>query len=162
MFSIRDITEHKRAEEKLQRQEELFRSLIENSADAISIINADGTNRYMSPSYGAVLTYVPGEEVGSSVFNQVHLVVGVVSTPTLGRVSIGDSPWRGRPRVRDISLSFREWPTVVAVEWYFRSNSPCWLPPAPRSMKMVYFRENDILSGYYADTTLVLSCRDKG
>ena len=104
MFSIRDITERKRAEEKLQRQEELFRSLIENSADAISIINADGTNRYMSPSYGAVLTYVPGEEVGSSVFNQVHLVVGVVSTPTLGRVSIGDSPWRGRPRVRDISL----------------------------------------------------------
>jgi PAS domain S-box-containing protein len=66
------LQERQQAEEELQRKEEHFRSLIENSSDAISIVNADGTNRYVSPSYGPVLGYVPGEEVGSSVFNRIH------------------------------------------------------------------------------------------
>ncbi len=68
----RDITERKRAEEELQRKEEYFRSLIENASDAISILNADGTIRYQSPSYESVLGYVPEEEVGRSLFNNIH------------------------------------------------------------------------------------------
>jgi PAS domain S-box-containing protein len=69
---IRDITERMQAEEELQRKEEHFRSLIENASDAISILNADGTIRYQSPSYESVLGYVPEEEVGRNMLDNIH------------------------------------------------------------------------------------------
>jgi PAS domain S-box-containing protein len=40
----------KQAEERLRRSEAHFRSLIENSSDAITIVEPDGTIRYVSPS----------------------------------------------------------------------------------------------------------------
>jgi len=68
----RNIAGRKQAEEELQRKEEYFRSLIENSSDAISIVDADGTIRYQSPSYEPVLGYVPEEEVGRNMLNNIH------------------------------------------------------------------------------------------
>jgi len=67
-----DITERRQAEEKLRRQEDHFRSLIENASDAIAIIGGDGTVRYQSPSYLKVLGYVQEEEVGRSLFGNIH------------------------------------------------------------------------------------------
>jgi PAS domain S-box-containing protein len=67
-----DITERKRADEALRQQEEYFRTLIEHSYDAISIINADGTIRYHSPSYERLLGYYPEEEIGRRAPGYVH------------------------------------------------------------------------------------------
>ena len=66
-----DITERKLAGEKLRKTEEYFRSLIENSLDAIVIINRDGTIRYRSPSQERILGY-KAEEQASNIFERVH------------------------------------------------------------------------------------------
>jgi two-component system cell cycle sensor histidine kinase/response regulator CckA len=60
-----DITDRKRAEDH-------FRSLVQNSSDVISIIEADGTIRYESPSIQRILGYDPAALVGHNVFAYVH------------------------------------------------------------------------------------------
>jgi PAS domain S-box-containing protein len=67
-----DITERKQAEEELRKREQYFQALIENSLDAVTILNADGTIRYQSPSYQHILGYEEGEQVGESGFEHVH------------------------------------------------------------------------------------------
>ncbi|MBL7119580.1 MAG: PAS domain S-box protein [Dehalococcoidia bacterium] len=72
MGIARDITDRKQAEEEVQRKEQYFRSLIENAADAIVILNGDGTIRYQSPSYERVLGYTPEEEIGKDMLDNIH------------------------------------------------------------------------------------------
>src|SRR5207248_1155807 len=61
-----------RAEADLQASERRFRALIENSADAVTLVAADGTLRYASPSTARVLGYSPDELLGDSVILRVH------------------------------------------------------------------------------------------
>ena len=70
--SIRYASERGRAIEALERREEHYRSLIEQSLDLISILNLDGTIRYASPSHERVLGYPVGELVGRNVLTLVH------------------------------------------------------------------------------------------
>lgn len=67
-----DVTERRRASDALRESEEYFRSLIDNSLDVITILNADGTIRYGSPSLERLLGYKPQELVEESVFDYVH------------------------------------------------------------------------------------------
>ncbi|MBM3158075.1 MAG: PAS domain S-box protein, partial [Chloroflexi bacterium] len=69
---IRDITEHKKAEELLRYSEEYFRTLMENSLDAVTIMNEDGTIRYESPSYERLLGFKPEERVNGNLFERIH------------------------------------------------------------------------------------------
>jgi PAS domain S-box-containing protein len=69
---VHDISDRKRVEEALRRQEEYFRSLIENANDVITVINADGTIRYQSPSLKRVLGWDPEEMAGKGMFDLVH------------------------------------------------------------------------------------------
>ncbi len=70
--SVRYASERGRSVEALERREEHYRSLIENSLDLISILNPDGTIRYASPSHERMLGYSLDELVGQNAFSFVH------------------------------------------------------------------------------------------
>ncbi len=70
--SIRYASERGRSLEALERREEHYRSLIENSLDLISILNLDGTIRYASPSHERLLGYPACDLVGRNVLSFVH------------------------------------------------------------------------------------------
>ena len=70
--SLRYASERGRVLEALERREEHYRSLIENSLDVVSILNADGTIRYASPSTERVLGYPATELIGRNALSLVH------------------------------------------------------------------------------------------
>jgi nitrogen fixation negative regulator NifL len=55
-----------------RQTEAYFRSLIENASDIITILEADGSIRYESPSLERVLGYKPEELIGRSAFELIH------------------------------------------------------------------------------------------
>ncbi len=69
---FRDITERKRAEEALRRNQERFRALVERGTSVYAIIGPDGTTLYESPSLERVYGWKPEEVVGKSIFDLVH------------------------------------------------------------------------------------------
>lgn len=67
-----DITEKKKTEEALRTNEHRLRSMIERSHDIITLVNADGSMRYRSPSYAHIMGYAEGEMEERVVFEQIH------------------------------------------------------------------------------------------
>ncbi len=71
VWSFRDVTEHRRAEEKLRESEERFRLIAENVGDLVALIDTDGRRIYNSPSYRSV--FKNSEiQVGSDSFKEIH------------------------------------------------------------------------------------------
>ena len=69
---IRDVTERKEAENVIKESEERFRSLVQNTSDIITILEADGTVRYISPAVERVTGHKPEEQIGTDAFRPVH------------------------------------------------------------------------------------------
>ncbi len=61
-----------RAEAVVRQREHYFRLLIENTSDILTILGADGTIRYESPSIQRVLGYAPDELLGRNIFEFIH------------------------------------------------------------------------------------------
>ena len=126
VWCFRDITEKLAAQELLSGREELFRSLIENASDAITILSVDGTSLYESPSVERVLGYRPDEILGTKSFSLLHpddrdavqrtfaeMLAGEEPVPAVVRLLHSDGSWRtveaiGRRRCQD-----GEWVVVV-------------------------------------------------
>ena len=87
--------------------EERFRALTQNSSDVITLLGAQGTIRYQSPSAERILGYRPGEMVGGDVFDYVH-------PEDLGRVEIAFVEALKDPRRRP------------SVEYRFRHKDGSW------------------------------------
>ena len=68
----RDITERKLMEEKLRREEQRFRALIEHSSDIIVILNLEGTITYINPAVEHVLGFKLEERIGAKGFELIH------------------------------------------------------------------------------------------
>ena len=69
---ISNIAESKRTEEDLVRSEEIFRLITENMMDCVSLVDVNGTYKYVSPSYRETLGYVPGDIIGITGFSLTH------------------------------------------------------------------------------------------
>src|ERR687893_134922 len=67
-----DVTRRKKAEEELRQSEERFRSLVQYASDIITVLGAEGTVSYQSPSIERILGYRPEELNGTNVFDYVH------------------------------------------------------------------------------------------
>ena len=61
-----------RADTALRNSEARFRSLIENSSDEVSIVSADGSLLYESPSSNPTLGYESGEFLDKNLFELIH------------------------------------------------------------------------------------------
>jgi len=70
--SLLDITERKRTEKTIQENEKRFRALIENSFDAITLLDSTGKIIYESPSSFKVTGYSVEEQVGKCGFDVIH------------------------------------------------------------------------------------------
>ena len=67
-----NITERKLAEGTAEFGERRFRALIENSAEAITLLDANGAVVYDSPAAPGMLGYGPQEWIGKNVFELLH------------------------------------------------------------------------------------------
>jgi diguanylate cyclase (GGDEF)-like protein/PAS domain S-box-containing protein len=98
-----EVEERKAAERALRASEERFRSLVQNSSDVISIIDADGSVRYHSESVRRVLGYDPAELVDVDPITLVHpddreLVTRFVADAALRPGVTAAEIWRVRHR----------------------------------------------------------------
>ena len=112
VWCFRDITETLAAQEALSTREELFRSLIENASDAITILSADGTSLYESPSVERVLGYPPEEILGTKSFALLHPDDVKAVKQTFAEMLAG-----GEPVPIEVKLRHRDgtWRTVEAI-----------------------------------------------
>ncbi|CAA9483701.1 MAG: diguanylate cyclase/phosphodiesterase (GGDEF & EAL domains) with PAS/PAC sensor(s) [uncultured Rubrobacteraceae bacterium] len=101
--NVRDVTERKQAEER-------FRSLVQNSTDVVTVVGADGTILYQTPSMKRTLAHDPEDRIGKNIFEpsivhpddaakQKELFDLSVRNPDLEpvfevRVAHGDGSWR--------------------------------------------------------------------
>jgi len=70
---FRDVTERKRGEAALKASEQRFRGLIENSRDAIALLDEEGTILFFPiPATARILGYDDRELVGRSIFELIH------------------------------------------------------------------------------------------
>lgn len=73
LFSIiHDITEHKLAEQALERGEEILSALIEHSLDMIVVVDHEKKFVFVSPSVERVLGHKPDELIGSHANTLTH------------------------------------------------------------------------------------------
>ncbi len=68
----RDITERKRTDALLRESENRFRSLVENSADGIVLLNAEFRPLYQSAAIRRILGYEPDELLGIDALDMIH------------------------------------------------------------------------------------------
>jgi diguanylate cyclase (GGDEF)-like protein/PAS domain S-box-containing protein len=69
---VKDITERKTTEHAVARSEERFRALVQNGAELISVVEADGVVRYASPSVETLLGVNADSAIGENLFSYLH------------------------------------------------------------------------------------------
>ena len=85
---FRNITESKKADEKLRQSEEKHRALTENISDAIMLLNEDARIIYQSPAVERISGYRFGEDGHMQVFQFVHPDDVEVSTDCFKQASV--------------------------------------------------------------------------
>jgi PAS domain S-box-containing protein len=97
-----------------------FQALIENSSDAISLVNAEGQVLYASASTAKVLGYQPEELLGRNGFDLLHPQDRDHSVQTLKKVLAQPQlPDRMQARVRQKDA---QWPWVESTAYNLSMN----------------------------------------
>ncbi|HAI39040.1 MAG TPA: hypothetical protein DCM40_13420, partial [Maribacter sp.] len=68
----RDNTEKKNAELQLENSERRFKTLVQESSDIITILDAEANFKYVSPSSMKVIQISPEEFEGQNAFDYIH------------------------------------------------------------------------------------------
>ena len=71
-ININDINEWKLAQNKLEKNELLFRSLIENSTDMIALIDKNSNVKYLSPSVQKQMCWNIKDSIGKRTIDFIH------------------------------------------------------------------------------------------
>jgi PAS domain-containing protein len=113
-----EVDERKAAERAVRASEERFRSLVQNSSDVISIVDADGGVRYHSESVRRVLGYDPADLVDGDPLSLVHpddreRVARFVPRPPCGRGSRPPRPG-GSATATAPGCTARRWPPTCS------------------------------------------------
>lgn len=69
---VRDITDDRQAEEVLRQSEKRFRALVENSADALTLLDGHGNVIYEGPTVERVTGYTIEERIGRNSLETVY------------------------------------------------------------------------------------------
>jgi PAS domain S-box-containing protein len=72
MAQVQNVSARRDAEEALRRSEDLYRVVVENSRDLISLIDLGGRFLFVSAAYRRLLGYDPAALVGSHVHELLH------------------------------------------------------------------------------------------
>ncbi|HVB31039.1 MAG TPA: PAS domain S-box protein [Gemmatimonadaceae bacterium] len=98
-----DVTDRHDAEQALAESERWHRSLIENSTDLVTVVDAEGVIAYISPSAHRLLGYDPGDLIGKNAFDFVHpadvaVVANVMRAGLMSPGTIHGADYRFRHR----------------------------------------------------------------
>lgn len=111
---LADVTDRERAEEALRAREKRFRAMIENSLDAIALVDAEGTILYDSPAANRILGRAAGEMIGRRFFEDLHPEDVENATRLFRELHVGPgSSVRSEVRFRHKDGSYR-WLEAVA------------------------------------------------
>src|SRR5262245_11288183 len=72
LWATNDVTEHKRAEAALRRNDGLFRAIVEDQTEMIVRWKADGTRTFVNQAYARVFGGKPEDHIGTNFFPLVH------------------------------------------------------------------------------------------
>ncbi len=73
MFAATYTAQYQRSQQALQASEQRFRALIEQAADAVALVAADGVIRYQSPAVTHILGFTPDELVGRNASELLYV-----------------------------------------------------------------------------------------
>jgi two-component system cell cycle sensor histidine kinase/response regulator CckA len=72
VLTFRDVTERRKAQDELNRNEQRFRALIEKSSEVVSIIDLQGNITYTTGTITTMLGYTMKEIIGKNTFDFLH------------------------------------------------------------------------------------------
>jgi PAS domain S-box-containing protein len=72
VLTFRDVTQERVIQEEAQKSKERFRTLIEKSAEAVSIIDKNGIVRFTTSVTTTILGYETSELLGTNAFERIH------------------------------------------------------------------------------------------
>lgn len=70
--TVVDITEHKRVEEQLIKNEKRFKALVQEGSDLLAIFDSDGVYKYVSPTSENILGIKPEHFIGKGLLEFIH------------------------------------------------------------------------------------------
>jgi PAS domain S-box-containing protein len=111
--TTQDITEHKKAEEKLRESEEKYRNIVETANEGIALISSEGIITYINQKMADMLGYAIEEIVDRTIWEFVEEEKSVVTT-------LFEKIRRGNNDSFEIKLIRKDGSTL----WIFVSSKP--------------------------------------